>query len=247
MDNVLVKLKETFGEDVVMLNAQDKASEYFFNNDVLREVDRPKVDHLLKFANMGILGALVISNQATGELTNLNSDKLGEFINEFYKLLFSCDNMFSNDKFVVDTENVEINDPTIADYFIKGVRNIMPIIENKSTNEDIEDIINNKLDEDSIMLLWGLFNGTDDKTYTDDKREDVLIHATTFPDSKVRKIIDDVYLSPGKSSMEFDEMLKTIGLNEAKKLLKNGIRLYESNGSITALSFKNNKITKLKY
>jgi len=234
MDKIrFTKLTESFGKSIINENFDgNKAAEYYLEEkDVIRECDELSVEHLETCSDMSPESILEMTEQCDGHEVNLEEESLNKYINEACKHINSCESVFGDD-FVIDGGNINTSGEATK-YFVEGIQKISEqfrLLEVKDIDmKNLYDIVHTKLTDDQIALVHNMIYNDGNFNYEPSFRNDVMEHLDNNDESSAAKLISGVY---GKRKGLF-EVVKQVGLTEARKVQSNGINLTANKNSVT--------------
>ena len=233
MDKIrLKKLTESFGKSIINENFEgNQAAQYYLDKDIIRECDELSVEHLETCSDMSTESILEMTEQCDGHEINLEEDSLNSYINEACKHINSCDAVFENE-FMIDGGNINTSGEATK-YFVEGIQKISEqyrLLEVKDIDmKNLYDIVHTKLTDDQISLVHNMIYNDGNFNYEPSFRNDVMEHLQNNDESSAAKLIGGVY---GKRKGLF-EVVKQVGLTEARKVQKNGINLTAGKSSVT--------------
>lgn len=231
MSLVLKKLKENFGDGVVMMNFTDPVSKHYIGSDILRNEDKKNLSHLINGCS---LSKDDILNICSGCLENFDINLLDvdSFINGFLLMLNECCQTYPNEVVVTDgginTENTAATNMLLAGIqHIAGI-NEPPTILLESVNTD--DLVDSVLSDQDVELLHRFANPKDTGKYRPEYREQ-LKKTLKDKNSPTYRLLKSSFLR--ESTMM--EAISEIGVDSVADVQNKGIALKENANSISLI------------
>ena len=239
-----------FGEDVLLENLSSESKYIFNKTKMLDSKAQESTRHLLSpvfLSSNELISFLAEFN--LGEI-DLCSESINSSINDSLLLFFEYKGLI-NPSFSYSTPETWDN---ILDKIVSESVALFELYDGKNnsveedlfevradiSNEQIRKACFDDLDDNSILLMYGLITGKYTTDYSEDMRHTVFNHVKN---NRERTSAGKIILGTlRESAVGIDKIVGKYGLNESKKVQKNRISLLEFDGSVHSIQrIGNNK------
>lgn len=235
-------LEKRFGIDVILQNLSPEEKYLCTSKNILNDSSISKIDHITNSIFSDSKSLLKFVAEVLDIDVVLDSEHLPSAINDILKVFneYSIINPYFDindiETWCDESENIFLQCKNILDNYGLTVQASTVLNEASTVSDDrIKENIYNELDDNSILLLYGLLTNNFNTGYTTEMRHTVF---NDIKNNREKSRIGDIILHSLKenNSSNVGSVIGNYGIDVCKKVQTNGTVLLNEFGSIKSIS-----------
>lgn len=235
-------LQKRFGIDVILQNLSPEERYVCTNKNILNDSSLSKIDHIQNSVFDDSNDILGFVSEVLDTDINLDTENLSTAINELLKIFsdYSITNPFFDPKnmetWCDGAEKAFLQCRGVLDQCGMLTQNVVVLDESSNvSSERIKQNVYNELDDNSIILLFGLLTGAFPSSYSPDMRDTVFNDIDkNRENSRIGKIT--LHSLKENESENIGNILCDYDIDTCKKAQTNGTVIFDELGCIKSIS-----------